>query len=228
VGWVVTPAYVAWVPLAPGEPYYGYGFYGPGSVNITTINVNTVALHRDLVNARHRHAVTVVKREHFGAGIREPYGVDENPFLAGKRQEAKNISIAPPPDRSDRPVLRVPPGIRDREQPAGRVHQQELPERRQAVPRTPPAVRAERPLVAPAVAHPGQARQLSPEQAVRTGPIGVKKERRLVKERESAMLRARPPEEPAVKQRMEPKVIDRQMPKQQPDQDEKKAERRRN
>ena len=96
------------------------------------------------------------------------------------------------------------------------------------MPRTPPAVRAERPLVAPAVAHPGQARQLSPEQAVRTGPIGVKKERRLVKERESAMLRARPPEEPAVKQRMEPKVIDRQMPKQQPDQDEKKAERRRN
>ena len=29
VGWVVTPTYVAWVPLAPGEAYYGYGYYGP-------------------------------------------------------------------------------------------------------------------------------------------------------------------------------------------------------
>jgi len=46
VGWIVTPGYVAWVPLAPGEVYYGYGYYGPGSVNITAININTVVANR--------------------------------------------------------------------------------------------------------------------------------------------------------------------------------------
>jgi hypothetical protein len=28
VGWVQTPTYVSWVPLAPGEIYYGHGNYG--------------------------------------------------------------------------------------------------------------------------------------------------------------------------------------------------------
>ncbi len=52
VGWVVTPTYVAWVPLAPGETYYGYGYYGPASVNITTVNINTVVVNRTFVRNR--------------------------------------------------------------------------------------------------------------------------------------------------------------------------------
>jgi hypothetical protein len=43
VGWVRTPDYVAWVPLAPGEMYYGRGNYGRHSVNITNVkNINQV------------------------------------------------------------------------------------------------------------------------------------------------------------------------------------------
>ncbi|MBF8259078.1 MAG: hypothetical protein HW377_1452, partial [Actinobacteria bacterium] len=37
VGWVRTGDYVAWVPLAPREVYYGHGNYGRNSVNITNV-----------------------------------------------------------------------------------------------------------------------------------------------------------------------------------------------
>ena len=44
VGWVRTADYVAWVPLAPGEIYYGRGNYGRHSVNITNVNINQVKI----------------------------------------------------------------------------------------------------------------------------------------------------------------------------------------
>ncbi|HSQ77873.1 MAG TPA: FecR family protein, partial [Nitrospirota bacterium] len=90
VGWIVTPTYVAWVPLAPGEVYYGHGYYGPGSVNITTVNVNTVFVNRTYVNARVNNSVTVVQRETFGTGRREPAKIKENPFLETRQQQGQH------------------------------------------------------------------------------------------------------------------------------------------
>jgi hypothetical protein len=34
VGWWQTSSYVYWAPLAPGELYYGFGYFGPWSMNI--------------------------------------------------------------------------------------------------------------------------------------------------------------------------------------------------
>lgn len=50
VDWWYTPTYVAWVPLAPGEIYYGYGYYGPLSVNIISIDI-----HKTFIKRRHRN-----------------------------------------------------------------------------------------------------------------------------------------------------------------------------
>jgi hypothetical protein len=81
VGWVYTPAYVAWVPLAPGEIYYGYGHYGPDSVNI--INLNTVNINKTIIyrNASLQNAVTVLHRDTFLTGRHHDVRVTENPFL---------------------------------------------------------------------------------------------------------------------------------------------------
>ena len=42
VAWILTPTYVSWVPLAPGEIYYGHRYYGPNSVNATNLNINKI------------------------------------------------------------------------------------------------------------------------------------------------------------------------------------------
>jgi hypothetical protein len=80
VGWVDTPEYIGWVPLAPGEIYYGYGNYGPRSVNVTTINVNTIVVQH-YRNVPVRNSVTVVSRETFGTRERTIVRPQENPFL---------------------------------------------------------------------------------------------------------------------------------------------------
>ncbi len=80
VGWVNTPEYIGWVPLAPGEIYYGYGYYGPRSINITTINVNTIVV-KPFRNAPIYNSVTVVKRDTFGTQRPILLRPGENPFL---------------------------------------------------------------------------------------------------------------------------------------------------
>ncbi len=84
VAWISTPTYVSWVPLAPREIYYGYGYYGPYSVNLTKVNVKNVTVTNVYVNARVTNAVTVVHRDAFLTGRKgkgEPGPV--NPFLRG-------------------------------------------------------------------------------------------------------------------------------------------------
>jgi len=65
VGWVREGDTVGWVPLAPGETYYGYGNYGPHSVNMINIDINTVR-HERFRNAEFPHGSTFVHREDFG------------------------------------------------------------------------------------------------------------------------------------------------------------------
>lgn len=66
VGWISTPAHVGWVPLAPGETYYGRGYYGRHSVNVINVTVNqTTSIYR---YANVSNAVTVVNRDSFISG----------------------------------------------------------------------------------------------------------------------------------------------------------------
>jgi len=109
VGWVQTPTYVSWVPLAPGEIYYGHGYYGPHSVNIANVNVaNINIVYR---NIRVRNAVTVIHHDTFVTGRHVDFHIRENPFLR------ERIHIGRPDIRPERatfmPVVReIPHGHR--------------------------------------------------------------------------------------------------------------------
>jgi hypothetical protein len=78
VGWVRTPDYVAWVPLAPGEIFYGRGYYGPNSVNVTNINVTTVRVKNVYKNVYINNGVTVVTHNTFITGRPQTVRVSQN------------------------------------------------------------------------------------------------------------------------------------------------------
>ncbi|MCX5871154.1 MAG: FecR family protein [Deltaproteobacteria bacterium] len=81
VSWVATENDVAWVPLAPAEVYYGYGNYGPHSVNIVNANIYAEIPGSNYRNAHVHNAVTVVNRDTFLTGRHHDVGHRENPFL---------------------------------------------------------------------------------------------------------------------------------------------------
>lgn len=83
VGWVYTPDYVCWVPLAPYETYYGYGYYGPYSVNILQVkNINVTNIV--FVNAKVLNGYTVIEKKHFVSGKHIYTKISENPFISRK------------------------------------------------------------------------------------------------------------------------------------------------
>jgi hypothetical protein len=85
VGWVRTPTYVSWVPLAPREIYYGYGYYGPHSVNITRVNIKQIDTRKVVYKNVHVHnAVTIVHHDTFVKGKHVEVKIRENPFLKEK------------------------------------------------------------------------------------------------------------------------------------------------
>ena len=106
VSWVSTANTVAWVPLAPVETYYGYGYYGPHSVNITNINITkyNVVYGRNYRNVHVQNAVTVVHRDTFLRGQHRDIGQRENPFL----RERVNIGRPriEPERRTMMPIIR--------------------------------------------------------------------------------------------------------------------------
>jgi len=96
VAWIQTPTYVSWVPLAPGEIFYGHGYYGPNSVNITNININTIKINNVYVNARVSNAVTIVSRETFLTGKRVSVAnTPANPFRGGVKVAIGGPAIKP-------------------------------------------------------------------------------------------------------------------------------------
>ena len=97
VGWVNTPDYIGWIPLAPGEIYYGYGYYGPKSINITTINVNTI-IAVPFRNVPVRNSVTVLRRDTFGTPKPLPVKPKENPFLTHR-----DVFLPPPALKPGKP-----------------------------------------------------------------------------------------------------------------------------
>ncbi len=109
VAWNYTPTYVSWVPLAPGEVYYGYGNYGPQSINLRNTPTNRIAApyYR---NASISNAVTVVSRETFVSGNEyRKLKLPENPFFRGKY-----VTVERPPDTRpmrDGRAQFTPPGL---------------------------------------------------------------------------------------------------------------------
>jgi hypothetical protein len=81
VAWVMGPTTISWVPLAPGEIYYGHRHYGPHSV---VINRNVHIERNVYINAKVKDAVVTIHKDRFlKHDKREPIRVihTENPFL---------------------------------------------------------------------------------------------------------------------------------------------------
>lgn len=96
VAWIYTPTYVSWVPLAPREIYYGYGYYGPYSVNLTKVNIKNVNVTNVYVNSQVTNAVTVVHHDTFLTGKQiKSAGRPVNPFVPGARLSPGRPDIRP-------------------------------------------------------------------------------------------------------------------------------------
>lgn len=92
VAWTRTPGAIGWLPLAPGEIYYGRRQYGPGSVSITTVTINHVK--QVYKNVSVNNAVTMVPADTFNRGERPKTFIRENPFT-----RAGDAAPALPPPR---------------------------------------------------------------------------------------------------------------------------------
>jgi hypothetical protein len=112
VGWTWTRSHVAWVPLAPDEIYFGFGSFGPHSVNLSNGQTVEKITYR---NASVQLGVTQVQRHDFLSGQYRPVNVRDNPFAHGKISGRPDFK----PDRpgtfnanrlvptTDRPVERI-------------------------------------------------------------------------------------------------------------------------
>lgn len=137
VAWTYTPTYVAWVPLAPGEIYYAYGYYGPRSVNILSINISKTVVHVHK-NIRVHNAVTVVHRDSFRKGGKYSHVKLRRDFFLKNRK----WGIHGPPDiKPERPhASGVAKNLRRDGRPAGEV---DRPARERVERRRGPAVSKE-------------------------------------------------------------------------------------
>jgi len=155
VGWVSTPTYISWVPLAPREIYYGYGNYGPYSVDVRRMKGRNLAGQRIVYrNVRVNNAVTAVNRDTFVSGRHGDVNVRE----PRERFQRGEISLGRPdirPEKAARmPVIREIPR---REQPPPQVQPRILKEKR-------PPVQQKR--VVPATQRPPEGKRLTPEKPV--------------------------------------------------------------
>ena len=118
VGWSWGGDAVSWVPLAPREIYYGYGYYGPGSVNV---NVTRITVVKNVyVNSRVNNGVVVVNRNGFlrGDTKRMRIAQGQDPF---RHPGAMGQRVMPrPPARDIKPIkeTRLPrPGVKPKALP---------------------------------------------------------------------------------------------------------------
>jgi hypothetical protein len=191
VGWVQTPTYVSWVPLAPREIYYGHGYYGPHSVNITNVNITNIQVSKVVYKNVHIHnAVTVIHHDTFVKGKHVEVKVRENPFLR------ERISIGRPdikPEKATRmPVIKeVPQGKRPPE-PIREIKVKELKEKRHLVRERETSV-------------------LRPESPPKEMTLKIKEGKPI--EREVEKERVRRPDEKKVEKLKEPKRLEKEVEK---------------
>ncbi|MDP2755061.1 MAG: FecR family protein [Nitrospirota bacterium] len=131
VGWVYTPTFVAWVPLAPRELYYGYGYYGPNSVNIFNIDIHKTVIPNVYKNAFLSNAVTTIHRDTFLRGKPVDVKIKENPFLR------ERLSIGRPAIKPERttfmPLIKEIPRIKQPPQPVMNIQVRNLKRERPLV-----------------------------------------------------------------------------------------------
>ncbi len=132
VGWVRTPTYVSWVPLAPREIYYGHGNYGPHSINITNINITNIQVQKVVYKNVHvQNAVTVVHYDTFVKGKPVEVKIKENPFLKEK------ISIGRPNIKPEKatvmPMIKEIPQTKRPPEPIREIKVRELKQERPLV-----------------------------------------------------------------------------------------------
>ncbi|MBI5101693.1 MAG: FecR domain-containing protein [Nitrospirae bacterium] len=94
VGWVRTADYVGWVPLAPGETYYGRGHYGRHSVDITNINISQVNINV-YKNVNVNNGVTIVNRKTFATASPRIANLNQND-IRQKIFTKNNLSVGTP------------------------------------------------------------------------------------------------------------------------------------
>jgi hypothetical protein len=97
VGWVRTGDFVAWVPLAPRETYYGYGQFGRYSVNVRNVDVNRIRVTNVYRNVNVTNSVTVIHQTTFVTGRHE--SVQRNVVVNVREDFAqrRNIVVGRPP-----------------------------------------------------------------------------------------------------------------------------------
>lgn len=135
VGWVRTGNYVAWVPLAPGEVYYGHGNFGRHSTNITNVNITQVRVTNVYRNINVRNGITVVSQTTFVTG--RPAAVNRNVVVNVRKDFARRRNIVvgrpqiKPVETSYIPVVRQIPQAK---RPPTRVRKIDVKELRQSRP----------------------------------------------------------------------------------------------
>lgn len=92
VAWVQTPSSIGWVPLAPGETYYGRKSYGHGSVVVNTTLKNRP--QQSYRNVNINNSVTVISSDSFHRRERQKTVLrTDNPF----KQNSYAPQVIPPP-----------------------------------------------------------------------------------------------------------------------------------
>jgi len=132
VGWVRTPTHVSWVPLAPREIYYGHGYYGPHSVNMTRVNIKQIDTRKVIYKNVHVHnAVTIIHHDTFVKGKHVDVKIKENPFLKEK------ISLGRPDIKPEKatvmPIIKEIPQKRRPPEPIREIKVKELKKERPLV-----------------------------------------------------------------------------------------------
>jgi hypothetical protein len=135
VGWVRTGDYVAWVPLAPREVYYGHGNFGRNSVNITNVNINQVRVTNVYQNVNVTNSITVVNQNTFITG--RPAAVQQNVVVNIREnfRQRRDVVVGSPPIRPEKasysPVIR---SIPEAKHPPATVRKIDVKELRQSRP----------------------------------------------------------------------------------------------
>lgn len=120
VAWTRTSSAIGWVPLAPGETYYGRRSYGPGTVVISSRTPNQTSINQVYRNARISNAVTVVQSSSFSRRDRPHTIVRDTAIL----QQRNWTPAVPPP--APRAIRNPPAGRPSRmEPPASSEHRRE-------------------------------------------------------------------------------------------------------
>ena len=135
VGWVRTGDFVAWVPLAPREIYYGHGHFGRYGRNVRNVDVNRIRVTNVYRNVNVTNSVTVVHQTTFVTGRHEPVhrnvvsNVREN--FAQRRDIVVGRPAIKPVETSYVPVVR---SIPESKRPPAAVRKIEVKELRQSRP----------------------------------------------------------------------------------------------